>query len=660
MRLPFAVPVGRTSSPNDARRLLRFIVLAILGALLLVLVAPGCGRTSLEPETLDSGAPAACGPSNCPHGCCDSTGTCRTGRDVRACGSVGGRCSDCIANGFSVCTGSRVCGRDDPSCSSRTCLGCCGIDDGRMRCLSGTEPSACGRSGVECSDCADDGRTCDGSTRSCGSAKCDATNCDGCCVGDKCLPGDVASACGAKGAECNSCANGQVCAAVSGGGGRCTGTITCNAQNCNGCCTASGQCLPGGDTTACGRQGVACEACGTNEVCATSGPGAGTCQSLPTCSPLNCPGCCVGNQCVVSTTPFACGVNGQVCKTCGPNQVCDAGGQCVSGSVCNPATCPTGCCVGDICAVGTQQNACGTGGAQCQNCSNQVPPRVCQSGSCQQPACGPATCPNGCCSGNTCVTGTQDTACGQTGGVACTDCTASQQICQGRQCVTKCGPANCAGCCRANNSCALGNDVSACGEGGVACADCDATSSFCNGLVVPRVCSDQQTKCPASYNTCPNGTSTPITPQLQNVCSDANLNTLTLGCAAGPNTLTCIGAVAALPAACRTCLAPFNHPFEERHGLYACAASSVDSQCRGSMGCASDCAETSCEQCSALSEATCYALVTGPGGRCRSFTNTANTCANTALATGLCSQFSYASFGAWLRAVGDQFCGNGP
>ena len=62
----------------------------------------------------------------------------------------------------------------------------------------------------------------------------------------------------------------------------------------------------------------------------------------------------------------------------------------------------------------------------------------------------------------------------------------------------------------------------------------------------------------------------------------------------------------------------------------------------------------------ALSEATCYALVTGPGGRCRSFTNTANTCANTALATGLCSQFSYASFGAWLRAVGDQFCGNGP
>ena len=120
MRLSSVVPGAPTSSPNDARRLLRCFLLAFLGALLLVLLAPGCGRSSLEPETLDSGAPSACGPSNCPDGCCDSTGTCRTGRDVRACGSIGGRCSDCVANGFSVCTNARVCGRDDPSCSARS------------------------------------------------------------------------------------------------------------------------------------------------------------------------------------------------------------------------------------------------------------------------------------------------------------------------------------------------------------------------------------------------------------------------------------------------------------------------------------------------------------------------------------------------------------
>ncbi len=649
------------SSPNDPRRLLRFIALAFIGAVLLVLLAPGCGRTSLEPETLDGGVSAACGPSTCPNGCCDATGTCRTGGDVRACGSAGGRCSDCVANGFSVCTGSRVCGRDDPSCSSRTCLGCCSVDEGRMRCLSGTEPSACGKSGGQCSDCAAEGRACDASARSCGTTKCDATNCDGCCVGDKCLPGDVASACGAKGAQCDACAAGQICRAVGGGGGQCEGTSQCGPQNCGGCCNKAGQCVIGTDTTACGKQGQSCDACASDEICVPDGqPNARTCQPQQTCGPANCPGCCVGNQCVVSTTPLACGTNGQACKTCGPNQVCNALGECVAGSVCNPATC-AGCCVGDICAVGSQQNACGSGGALCQNCSNQNPPRVCQSGSCQVPACGPATCPNGCCSGNTCVVGNQDNACGPTGGGACTDCSASNKVCQGRQCIDKCGPGNCAGCCRPNNTCdTLGIDNNSCGQGGVQCANCSASSSFCNGLVAPRRCNNQQSTCPATYSSCPNGTTTAITAQLQNLCTDASLDTLTTACAAGPNAATCVAAFAALPAACRTCLSPFNHPFDQRTGLYACAASSVDNQCRHNMGCATDCADTSCDQCLPTSENQCYTLVNGAGGQCSTFMNNANNCASAALAGGLCSQFSYPNYGAWLRGVGDQFCGNGP
>ncbi|MDF2693309.1 MAG: hypothetical protein K0S65_1692 [Labilithrix sp.] len=638
-------------SPFDPRRMARFLVLAGLGLLMLILVAPGCGRSSLEPETLDGGAVANCGPATCPNGCCDSTGVCRTGRDVRACGSVGGRCSDCVANGFNVCTNARVCGRDDPSCSSRTCLGCCGVDEGRLRCLSGTEPSACGRAGDECSDCTLEGRTCDGSTRACGTSRCDASNCDGCCVGDKCLPGEVASACGSKGAQCDSCAAGQVCTVMSGGGGRCEGTTACGPQNCAGCCNAAGQCVAGNDTTACGIKGQQCDACGANETCSATG----SCVPQPACGPGNCTGCCVNDQCVVATTPIACGTNGQVCKACGPGQVCDPLGNCVAGSGCNPATCPTGCCVGDICAVGSQPNACGTGGALCQNCANQG--RVCQSGTCQLPACGPATCPNGCCDGNTCVNGTQDDACGPKGGGACNDCTASNQICRNSQCVVKCGPGTCNGCCKPDNTCEPGNRNDTCGQGGAACDNCNATGSFCNGLVAPRRCNDDQSSCPAAYGSCAPGTTMPITPQLQNLCTDANLDTLAVPCDGGAESAACVAAVAALPAACRTCLAPFNHPFEQNTGLFACAASFVSNGCRRTMGCSTDCAETSCSQCLPTAKNSCMTLVTTPGGQCRTLFNTS--CANDALSSGLCSRFSYTGYGGWLRDVGDQFCGNG-
>ncbi|HVH47459.1 MAG TPA: hypothetical protein VM925_34225 [Labilithrix sp.] len=641
-------------------RVVRLLALGCLTTLLFVLLAPGCGRTSLEPESLDQGGVSACGPSTCPDGCCDANGTCRTGSDVRACGSVGGRCSDCVATGFDRCTRSRVCGREDVSCSSATCAGCCAVESGQRLCLSGTEPAACGLSGARCVDCADDGRACDLSTRACGSTRCDATNCDGCCVGDKCLTGTLASACGSSGRQCSTCAAGQQCRAVTGGGGRCEGTSTCGPQNCGGCCNAAGRCVTGNDTTACGKQGEACDACALDEVCVPDGvPNARTCQKQPTCGPGNCSGCCVGNQCVLSPTPTACGAKGAACKGCAANQVCSAQGTCVSADVCSPATC-AGCCVGDVCAVGTQQTACGAGGGLCQNCANQSPARVCQSGACQLPTCGPATCPNGCCSGNTCVVGTQDNACGPIGGGACTDCSASNETCQARQCQTKCGPANCAGCCRANNTCnALGIDNNACGQGGAACVNCTSSGSFCSGLVSPRRCNNQQNTCPATYGTCAAGIRTPVTAPLQNVCSDTSLDALATSCGGGPDTTTCVAAFAALTSSCRTCLDRFNHPFDQKTGLFACAASSVNSQCRRAMGCATDCAQTSCSQCAATSESQCYSLVNDGNGQCSAFDD-ATSCANGALAGGLCSQYSYANFGAWLRSVGDAFCGNGP
>lgn len=132
---------------------------------------------------------------------------------------------------------------------------------------------------------------------------------------------------------------------------------------------------------------------------------------------------------------------------------------------------------------------------------------------------------------------------------------------------------------------------------------------------------------------------------------------LATACANGPDAGACVAAFSTLGTSCRTCLDRFNQPFDQKAGLYACAASLVNSSCRHAMGCATECAQTSCSQCGS-SESQCYALVNGVG-QCSSF-DTAASCADSALSGGVCSQFSYANFGAWLRSVGDVFCGDGP
>jgi hypothetical protein len=636
------------------------VCIFVLAALLLIL-GQGCGRSSLEAESVgDAGLPSTCGPSTCPTGCCDAKGVCRTGSDVRACGSVGGRCSDCVANGFSVCTDSRVCGRDDPTCSATSCPnGCCATDDGRRRCLAGTEPGGCGTGGAECRNCSADGRACDVSKRACGSSSCTGANCDGCCVGDKCLAGDIASACGAKGVACTTCAAGQTCLAQPTGGGSCNGPTACGPSTCRtGCCDAKGRCVAGNDTTACGTGGARCAACGFDQVCS---PEARACQPRVACGPSNCNGCCVGNQCVAAnaTTAQACGIGGQACRPCGLNLVCDRStGACIRPpTICNPLNCPT-CCVGDVCAREDQDVACGVGGGACVNCSAQG--RVCESGSCQARRCSPATCTNGCCDGNTCVRGgTADNACGPPNGGACTNCEARGEVCQGHQCKAQCGPSNCAGCCRSATECAIGTANDECGSGGASCANCVATATFCNGLVTPRRCNDQQSTCPAPYPSCPSGTATPVKTAFQNVCTDSALAAIGTACSIGPSSQACLDALAAAGGSCSSCLGAFLVPFEDRSGLWACAAASVDATCRRATGCAADCADTSCRQCSSASEDQCVALVNG--GQCSTFFDGATTCTARALAAGQpCSPISYPDYGQWLRAVGDHFCGNGP
>ena len=580
-----------------------------LGLLVLIASATGCGRSSLDEEYASTTTgTSTCGPSTCPDGCCDSTGACRTGGDVRACGSAGGKCSDCIGTGYSLCTTSRVCGRDDASCSATTCSGCCTVDDGRLRCLAGNEPAACGQSGAQCADCQTEGRSCDPSSRACGTSRCTPENCAGCCVDDKCLPGTTPAACGDGGDTCATCATGQSCRTQTGVGGACSGVSACGPTNCGGCCTATGACVTGSDSTACGKNGQLCAACGGRQTCVADGQGnERTCQTPATCGPDNCAGCCVGNQCVTTTTAAACGASGAACKACGKNQICDPAGTCIdSTSQCGLASC-AGCCVGDFCETGTQNAACGTGGDTCANCSAQS--RVCQSGVCQAPACSAANCASGCCDGNTCVTGTLNAACG---------------------------------------------------VGGAACTDCADTGSFCDSLVTPRRCSDQQASCPATYGMCAVGITTPVMATTQRRCTDRQLDTVVAACATDPDSVTCTAAVNALGNACATCLAPFKVPFAQNSGLWTCAAPSVGANCRRVTGCATSCATTSCTQCDDATEGSCYGIVNGIGGQCSVYATAANCTALELQAGQLCSQFSYGSFGAWFRAVGDHFCGNGP
>lgn len=642
----------------------RLLGLAVFVGVFLILMAGGCGRSSLEIDTLDATAPpGTCGPSTCPGGCCDSLGACRIGTDTQACGSRGAQCSDCVGNGFEFCDVSRgkVCARPVTNCGPGECPGCCAFGGGGPpTCLAGTDPSACGGFGESCTDCAQQGRSCDSNSRACSTGKCDASNCKGCCVGNQCLGGNDNQACGTFGETCRSCTQtGQTCGPSPGGGSRCQGNPTCGPQNCGGCCNGA-QCVAGGDSTACGKQGQQCTNCtNTGRQCVPQGlPNERTCQAPVLCGPANCPGCCVGNNCVVATTPAACGKGGQVCKGCAVNEACTAG-VCVPAANCGPANC-AGCCIGnDVCAVGNQNTACGLVGIQCNNCAGMG--KVCQGGSCQVPACGPLNCA-GCCEGNTCVLGTQDNACGQNG-AACNDCVPGNQVCQARVCRNKCSAANCAGCCTPGNVCAVGFTNGACGSGGATCTNCTAAASTCNTLSLPRLCANQAGLCPAAYPACPAGVTTAIEPALQGVCDGvADLDPIQNACNMGKG--TCDAAFLVLAAtnpACAACLTPFDVPFNQFSGLYRCAAPFVAAACNRSTGCETDCEGTSCTQCPPGNEDQCKTQVNGGGGQCNAFVQ-ASACVAPAVAAGqLCSPLTYGgAFGSWLRGVGGHFCGNGP
>ncbi len=385
-------------------------VLPALGAILVAffvgLVAPACGRSSLEEALLLEGGAldgssvdgGGCRLQTCSTGCCDGAGACRAGTDLRTCGALGQRCIDCAVGGFDVCdVATHACGKKTTTCNSTTCsTGCCRkLSDGTSVCLGGRDASACGVEGAECVNCLLSGSSCDTLTRRCSASTCNAANCKGCCAGTTCFVGTDPKLCGSTGGACEDCAiKGQTCV-VSGAGGRCEGTPTCGPANCGGCCQGN-SCVTGADNTACGKFGQACTNCSAfGRVCAPLGsPSERTCIVPPPCSAATCPtGCCVGNTCVSPPTNAACGTAGAACTPCGATETC-VGGKCTPTVTC-PMTC-AGCCQGNSCFGGFLNTRCGSGGATCADCTpagscnTGVVPRTCIGANCPAPypACG--------------------------------------------------------------------------------------------------------------------------------------------------------------------------------------------------------------------------------------------------------------------------------
>ncbi len=439
----------------------------------------------------------------CNGGCCSASvnGQCEFGNMPANCGRAGGVCANCatelqtgkagdvcvsvLGGGVCGCNNNTDCPPNSAGCNlaTRTCVfacsakmpclsGCCSIPPGQNTgsCIAGTADTSCGNKGL-CLDCtkqANAGHVCLPGTQSCG--------CNG--------PGDCPS-----GMACD--LNTHAC------------TTACSAmQACNGGCCAI---APGQAVGVCGA-GNAPTACGGMPLCVDCS----TSKAGHACIGAAC-GCANSSDCPADT---ACNMNTHLCETaCG-----DA----------NHTVCNGGCCAGNVCATGTQNGACGTGGGICAACTAGTP--TCVAGACTD-ACGAVgngTCSYGtCCQGGRCVAGNQQTACGDSG--TCSSCMNSPngnrcetgnangpwfcgcdgsancpaanpqagiggEACdtQAHTCTTTCGvngvttPCN-GGCCQfANGSgtCRAGTAVGSCGAQGGLCSNCQASCgqvADCNG-----------------------------------------------------------------------------------------------------------------------------------------------------------------------------------
>lgn len=229
------------------------------------------------------------------------------GIDSSACGSAGEACQTCTTEVcFEVgaklggqCTGGGSCGPS--SCPS----GCC---DAYYQCQSGHSNLYCnmGPGGSWCGTCSGD---C--SSGGCIGTACAIGNSVGCCMPDGTLwtGGQDDAHCGDNGSLCFNCGPGYSCApAIGGSGGTCM--VACSPENCQGCCVG-GICSTGTDPTSCGAGGALCVSCANGQSCV-----GGACLTLTQCGATLCAGCCDDTVCHTGTADSACGTGGASCQDC--------------------------------------------------------------------------------------------------------------------------------------------------------------------------------------------------------------------------------------------------------------------------------------------------------------------------------------------------------
>jgi hypothetical protein len=274
----------------------------------------------------------------------------------------------------------------------------------------------------------------------------------------------------------------------------------------------------------------------------------------------------------------------------------------------------------------------------------------------------------GCCNqfGN-CEIGSIDQSCGIMGSF-CQNCLNVGAVCQVGQCIpleagTLCSQ-TCSGCCDKAGNCQPGFLTAQCGQNGANCEDCTAIQSICDVNVEPRVCVTEQTQCPAMYPGCQDGFLQPVlTPQ--KVCSMADLQAAAVACATGANTFGCQAFFTfenQTNPTCGGCLQTFDYDFSQGTGILACAAPYLDTMCNHEAACLNDCATQSCSGCpDDPSTASCENQVGSASGQCSAYSQGVACVAKAVLAGGpgaVCNPAAYPSgFGAWLQAVGGQYCG---
>ncbi|MBZ5637609.1 MAG: hypothetical protein LAO51_02510 [Acidobacteriia bacterium] len=527
-----------------------------------------------------------CNTASCPTGCCSGT-TCTT-PSVSACGIGGVACLACGADADSCVDGACQCGSAPACgagqrCSNGTCV--CDSVSCPNGCCSGsvcTTPSvsACGTGGGACVTCdAITANSCVNGVCQCGSGPacsagqqcvngacvCNATSCaSGCCSGTTCTAPPNPSACGIGGAACFDCGlTGDAClggvcrcdgGSACGSGQRCfNGTCICDPISCPlGCCSGTTCATP--SASACGIGGVGCVNCGmvadscVDGVCrcdggSACGAGQQCVNGACACSATSCPaGCCSGTTCTAPPDPSACGIGGAACIDCGltgdacvggvchcdGGSACGSGQRCFNGTcICDPISCPLGCCSGTTCTT-PSASACGIGGVACLDCGmtadscvNGVcrcdgasacgPEQRCSNATC---VCDPISCPSGCCQGTVCLPGTGNDACG-TGGINCAVCTG------GRTCVS--GSCQCpgglyfcpaAGACIPNCATCTGTTF-ACASARTCVSSCKASCGGLANCTSTESCVPLCASCPSFVHTCT--TSSNI--QCVNVCS---------------------------------------------------------------------------------------------------------------------------------------------